>query len=137
MPTPITAPYSLQLRAYDDSKDAVAGTVVTVVSNHMKIFLGSAVDPGKRQQYVGSLKACYRTLMAELGKRQNATDQVAYGPAYGASDGNIIVTTDTLSVGATDVALVVSSSFTSDRSHELTETFNQLINALLQNTAAN
>ena len=138
MPTPITTPYSLELTAGEDAKDATAGTVVTVVAGKLKIFLGSAVDPGKRQQYVGSLRACYRKLMAEAEKRGTPGDLVAYGSAIGASDGNITVEAVTTNVGVTDVAIVVSSSFAADgRTHKTTETFHQLINALLQKTAAN
>lgn len=134
----ITTPYSLELTANENTKDAVAGAVVTVVAGHLKIFLGSAVDPGKRQQYVGSLRACYRKLITDDEKEGTTGDLVAYGDALSARDGNITIAADTLGVGAGDVAIVKSSSFAaSGRTHKMTETFNQLINALLENSKDN
>lgn len=137
--TAITTPYSLELTADEDAREAVVGAVVTVVAGKLKIFLGAAVTPEKMQSIVGSLKACYRVAMNRVLKRGVAADVVAFGNFLSATAGSITLAADTVGVGTTDVAVVISQTFGSSggfaQTHMDTETFDQLINVLLENSS--
>ena len=138
----ITVPYSLELESDEDARQAVAGAVVTVVVGHMKIFLGASTDPAKQLSIVGSLRSIYRLMMNELLKQDaTATDQVGSGNYLTATSGNITLAIVTAGVGVEDVALVISNTFGADGTqgvtHMYNETFDQLINVLLENLSQN
>lgn len=135
----ITTPYSLELTRDEDAKSATAGTVSDIVAGKLKIFIGANADPAKRQQYRGTLTNCFRNLMNERAKREITTNLVASGNWLNAKDGNITLATTTGGITANDVAVVASSSFDSapGATHFYDETFNQLLEVLLENTKAN
>lgn len=134
----ITVPYSLELARDEDSISIVAGTTSAIVAGKMKIFLGSNVTPGLQQNYIGSLKACYRHLMNESAKKDSAADVVASGDWRNASAGNIVLAATPVIAIAGNVAIIVSSSFSTDgATHFYTEAFDQLINGLLERVSSN
>lgn len=138
----ITAPFSLELTADEDAREATAGTVSTVVLAKMKIFLEDTVGLTKHQSINGSLRNCFRLLMAEVSRRDvSSDDQVASGNYLTASAGNITLDTDLLSIAVGDVVLIVSGTFGSSagkaQTHMFTETFNQLMDVLSERLAQN
>ena len=134
----ITTPFSLELTRDQDAISIVEGVLPAVVVGKMKIFLGANVNPGRPQNYVGSLRACYRHLMNESAKKGVATDEVVSGDWKNASAGNILLAVNGAGITDDDVAIVVSATFvTNGATHFYTETFNQLINGLLERVSDN
>ena len=135
----ITTPFSLELTKDEDAKDAEAGAVATVVAGKVKIFLGANVLANRPQVYVGTLRACYRHLMNERAKRGVAGDLVSFGDWQNASAGNITIASDIAGLDDDDVAIVLSDTFNANTvmTHFVTETFNQLMNVLLERTKDN
>ena len=135
----ITTPYSLQLARNEDAISIVAGTVPDVVSGRFKIFLGANVNAGSPQVYVGTLKACFRHLSNEQLKKGTSGDKIAAGDWRNASAGNILLPSDIVGLTGNDVAIVVAANFSlsSGSTHFYTETFDQLIEGLLERTKTN
>ena len=135
----ITTPYSVELERNQQSIDVVEAAAATVVANKMKLFVGGNIEVWQRQAYVGSLKNCFNVLMNEVVRLPLAApaNRVVYGPGLSAKEINITIDTDPTSVGADDVAISVSSTFTDKPgdSQFYQETFDQLIEALLENSA--
>lgn len=134
---PITAPWSVELSKDADKKDAVADTVATVVAGKVKLFIGSGVNIGRRQSIVGTVTALLGVLLNDaMRDSDNATDIVVSGHWQHASAGSAVVATTIAGLTTTDVALVVSGSFTTgEESHFYEETVNQLIAAYLELSA--
>ena len=135
----ITAPYSLDLGPHEDAKHATPGTTVTVVAGNMKIFISSAVNEKRTQAIVGSLKSIFRHMMNEdLRKAGGTADFIGFGNWASASSGNITVNTDGTGITTSDVAISLSSTFDNGGStHLYKETFDQLINVLLEKMKGN
>jgi len=130
----ITTPYSLEMTADEDARDIVAGTVVTLVNDHLKIFLGATVPPGKQQTIVGTLERCFRLLMNTNTRVATNADLVAYGDYASGIEQEITIEGITGNVGDDDVAVVMSDTFTaSANTHMLEESFRQLVNKFLEN----
>jgi hypothetical protein len=126
----ITGPYSLELTAHEDAKEAVAGTTTAIVAGKMKIYLGTAVNPGMRQSITGTLKACLRVLMSEKARRENTGDLVARASW---DSGSVTVETVITNIAVTDVAIIVSSTFdATGQTHFYDETLNQLLDVFLE-----
>ena len=138
----ITAPYHLILGPHEDAKQAVeangSGTV-TVSAGDMKIFINSAVNEKRTQAIVGSLKSIFRHMMNEdLRKAGGTADFIGFGNWASASSGNITVNTDGTGITTSDVAISLSSTFDNGGStHLYKETFDQLINVLLEKMKGN
>ena len=136
----ITTPYSLELAPGDPAESATAGIVATVVAGSMKIFLGSGVDPAKRQSIRGSLKTIYNFMMNDAGKGGvGSGDIVAFGDYIEVGQASITLTNVITGIGVNDVAIVVSSSFGSspNQTIEYREAFRKLNAQLLTRSAGN
>jgi hypothetical protein len=134
----ITTPFSLELGRDDDAIAAVEGVVNDIVPGKMKLFLGDNVNPGQAQVYVGTLKSCFRHLMNESAKKGTTAVTVVYGNWINASAGNITLTDTEASVGVNTVAIIVAAGFAPDgKTHAYTETFEQLIDGLLERVKDN
>jgi len=138
----ITAPYHLILGPNEDAKQAVEadGTGISAVSaGDMKIHLGTTVDTKRAQAIVGSLKSIFRHMMNEdLRKAGGTQDFIGFGNWASASAGNITVNADGSGIAATDVSISLSSTFDNGGStHLYKETFDQLINVLLEKMKGN
>ena len=134
----ITTPFGLELARDEDAKDAVEGDTNVLVALKIKIFLGANVNPALIQTYVGSLRACYRHLMNEALKKGISSATVGRGDWRAASAGNISIDSGTAFITDDDVAVIVSGTLTPvGGTHFQTETFNQLINGLLERTKDN
>ena len=134
----ITTPFSLALARDEDAISIVEGLIPDAVSGKMLIFLGANVNPGLPQTYIGTLKACFRHLMNESAKKDSAVNAVVSGDWRNASAGNIVLAGGAGGVGDNDVSISVAGSFSTDgATHFYTETFNQLINGLLERVSDN
>ena len=140
----ITTPYSLELRADQDAKDTVAGTVSDTVAQKMKVYLGGTtpiplgnVPAHKRQAYIGTLKAAFAFLKTKVGSNTTAGTKVVYGNWDAGSSGNFTLAAGTSGITAGDVAIIVAGNFPFHRSGLSDETFKQLINVLLEKTKGN
>ncbi len=136
----ITTPYSLDIAPGDAAESATADIVATVVVGSMKIFLGSGVDPAKRQSIRGSLKVIYNFMMTEAGKGTvTSGDIVAFGDYIEVDQSTITLTNVIIGLGANDVAVVVSSTFGSatNQTIEYREAFRKLNAQLLTRSAGN
>ena len=135
----ITTPFSVELTKNEDAISIVEGAVVDSVAEKLKVFLGVNVNPGSPQVYIGTLKACFRHAMNERFKN-TASAGAAYihGDWQNASAGNIQISTLAVTVGDDDVAISVAGNFeTQAATHFYTETFDQLIDGLLERTKDN
>ena len=130
----ITVPYSLDLGPHEDAKDATPGTTVTPVAGNLKVFIGSGANPKRTQAIVGSLKTIFRTMLnEELRARGGTADFVGFDHWAGASSGGTTINADGTGIAAADVAVSISSTFdTGGSTHLYKETFDQLINVLLE-----
>jgi len=135
----ITVPYSLDLGPHDDAKDAAEGSVPDTVPQHMKIYLGANVDPTRMQSVVGSLQAVYRYMMSEDFKSNiGAATRAGYAPWESASAMDVTMESGVTGITDDHVAIIVSGNFDQGgRTHFYTETFNQLVNVLLEKTKDN
>lgn len=135
----ITVPFSLELARDEDAISIVEGTLPDPVALKMKIFLGANVNPGLPQTYIGSLKAVYRHMMNERFKSTaSALPGVGFGDWQSAGAANIEIDAGVGSVTADDVGISVAGNFeTEAATHFYTETFNQLINGLLERVSDN
>jgi len=136
----ITTPYSLDIAPGDAAESATADIVATVVAGNMKIFLGSGVDPAKRQSIRGSLKVIYNFMMTEAAKGTvTSGDIVAFGDYLEVNQATITLTNVITGLGANDVAVVVSSAFGSatNQTIEYREAFRKLNAQLLTRSAGN
>ena len=124
----------------DAAESATADIVATVVAGKMKIFLGSSVDPAKRQSIRGSLKVIYNFMMTEAAKGTvTSGDIVAFGDYIEVDQATITLTNVITGIGANDVAVVVSGSFGSatNQTIEYREAFRKLNAQLLTRSAGN
>ena len=96
----ITTPYSLELTAHQDAKEAVADIDSTAVAGKMKIFLGSSVTAANRQSYVGTLKAIFRTFMEKEGRAAVSTNRFASADAMSGSASTVTIGADGTAIGA-------------------------------------
>ena len=133
----ITTPYSLELTADEGAKNAVAGAVATAVAGKMKIYLGTNVSPGRRQQYVGVLKAAYVFFKNQKGSKEDTSVKAIIGDWQTGSSGSFSFEAGITGITVESVALVIDGAFPSNRSHLADETFKQLINVLLEKTKNN
>lgn len=136
----ITTPYSLDIAPGQSAEGAVADTVSTIVAGNMKIFLGSGVDPAKRQSIRGSLRVIYNFMMNNAGKGEVTTgDIVVFGDYLNVNQDTITLTNVTAGIGVNDVAIVVSETFGSatNQTIEYREGFRKLTAQLLTRSAAN
>ena len=136
----ITTPYSLEIAPGESAEAATSDIVSTIVAGKTKIFLGSGVDPAKRQSIRGSLKVIYNFMMTEAAKGSVTTgDIVAFGDYLNVSQSNITLTNVTTGIGVNDVAVVVSSSFGSSANQtiEYREAFRKLNAQLLTRSTGN
>lgn len=136
----ITTPYSLELAPGDPAESATADTVATVVAGNMKIFLGSGVDPAKRQSIRGSLRVIYNFMMSDAGKGAvTSGDIVVFGDYIEVNQATITLTNVITGIGVNDVAIIVSSSFGSaaNQTIEYREAFRKLNAQLLTRSAGN
>ena len=138
----ITAPYSLELRRNDDAGDAVAGIIANPSAGYLKIFLGDDVDPGKVQSIVGTLTCCFNVLLEEhYRKFFGAATCAAYAPLGGTAMDVTVNKSGITGIGDGDVAITVSGNFLAQKhqggTHFLEETFEQLLEVLLENTKDN
>ena len=135
----ISVPFSLQMTRDEDAISIIEGAVPDVVSGRFKIFLGANVIAGRPQVYVGSLRACYRHLMNEVVRQGTPGDKIAVGDWQTAGAANILLPADTIGITDDDVAIVVAANFNlaSGATHFYTETFNQLMNGLLERASDN
>ena len=133
----ITTPFSLELARDEDAISIVEDVDPAVVPTKLKIFLGANVNPGSPQVYVGTLRACFRHWMNERGKKE-AESAVVRGDWQNASAGNIVIATGVGGLTDDDVAISISAAFSTDgATHFYTETFNQLMNGLLERVSDN
>lgn len=140
--TAITAPYSLELASDEPSKDIVVGVVATVVATKMKIFLGANVVLTRQQTINGTLRCIYRHMMNELLKKSVANqDNIGFTDFETGTTANVVLDTDILALTDRDVAIIIGADFTpgsqSAATHMYTETFNELMNVLLENLSQN
>jgi len=135
----ITVPFSLELTADEDAISIVEDITTLSVPGKMKIFLGASVNPGLQQNYIGSLKACYRHLMNESAKKGTISVVAVYGDWQNASAGNISLENDASGVLDTDVLISVAGGFDNGvgKTHMYAETFDQLIDGLLERVKDN
>jgi hypothetical protein len=134
----ITTPFSLELTRDEDAISIVEDVTTLSVPLKMKIFLGADVNPGQAQVYVGTLKSCFRHLMNESAKKGTIAVVTAYGDWQNASAGNITLANDGSGVLDTDVLISVAGGFAPDgKTHFYTETFDQLIEGLLERVKDN
>ena len=133
----IEVPYSLELAAHEDAIEAVEGSTPDTTTAKMKIFLGNGVNPMRPQVFVGTLKSVYRHMMNENFKHVASNGaQVGHGHWQNASAGNIAIDSGVANIEDDEVAISIAGNFeTTARTHLYTETFNQLINVLLERTA--
>ena len=138
----ITAPYSLELGRNDDAGDAVAGIIPNPTAGKLKIFLGDNVDPGKVQSIVGTLTCCFNVLLEEHYRHYSgAATCAAYAPLGGTAMDVTVNKTGITGIGDGDVAITVAGDFLSQKrqggTHFLKETFEQLLEVLLEKTKDN
>lgn len=137
----ITVPYSLDIAPGEAAAEATAGTDSDVVAGNMKIFLGSAVNPADRQSIYGSLRVVFNYLMTNAGKgSDSSTDTKSARANYlEAGTGNVTLESVTTNIETTDVAIIVSGTFGSERNQtvEYREAFRKLRAQLLERSAAN
>jgi hypothetical protein len=134
----ITTPFSLELGRDEDAISIVEGITSDAVPGKMKIWLGNNVNPGQAQVYVGTLKSCFRHLMNESAKKGATGVTVAYGNWISASAGNITIDSNASGAGFNTVVISVSAGFGSGgATHFYTETFDQLIEGLLERVKDN
>jgi hypothetical protein len=134
----ITTPFSVALGRDEDAIDIVEGTSTDPIPGKIRVWLGADVNPGNVQVYIGSLRACFRHLMNESARHGVVGNEVAFGDWQNASAGNILIEGDSTSLTVNHVAIIVSSSFAvAGATQFYTETFNQLMNGLLERVSAN
>ena len=138
----ITAPYSLELGRNDDAGDAVADAIPNPTAGKLKIFLGDNVDPGKVQSIVGTLTCCFNVLLEEHYRHYSgAATCAAYAPLGGTAMDVAVNKTGITGIGDGDVAITVAGDFLAQKrqggTHFLEETFEQLLEVLLENTKDN
>ena len=135
----ITTPYGLELGRDDDAGDAVADTFPNPSAGKMKIFLGTNIDPSKRQSINGTLICCFNKLMgSHLRQYAGAAACAAYAPLGGTEMDVTINKTGITGIGDNDVAITVAGDFLSLGRQGSTgfykETFEQLLEVLRENT---
>lgn len=136
----ITTPYSLDIAPGEGAESATADIVSTIVAGNMKIFLGSGVDPAKRQSIRGSLRVIFNFLMTNAAKGEvTSGDIVVFGDYLNVNQATITLTNITAGIGVNDVAIVVSSTFGSaaNQTIEYREGYRKLVAQLLTRSAAN
>ena len=138
----ISTPYGVELKRDEDAKHATEDAIPNPTAGHLKLFLGTDVDPSKGQSIQGTLRSCFNTLMAEHYRGYGgAATCAAYAPLGGTAMDVTINTTGITGIGDGDVAITVAGDFLAQKrqggTHFLQETFEQLLEILLENTKDN
>ena len=138
----ISTPYGVELKRNEDAKHATEDAIPNPTAGHLKLFLGADVDPSKGQSIQGTLRSCFNTLMAEHYRGYGgAATCAAYAPLGGTAMDVTINTTGITGIGDGDVAITVAGDFLAQGKQGSTgfldETFEQLLEVLLENTKDN
>ena len=136
---PITVPYSLALGANEDAKAAVPGNDTSLIPGKMKIFILDNANPKRMQSIVGSLRSVFKCAMSERFRAaDNATALAGFGPWNHATCGNVTINSDGAGITLDDVGIQLPTDFAgAGATHMYQETFDQLINVLLEKTKDN
>jgi len=137
----ITTPYSLELTADQSMHEAVADIDSDVTANKMKIFLGSAVTAANRVSILGTLQSCFNELMVQAGRGADTSTNTKTARAnfIGGTSGTVTVEAVTSNITTSDVAIVVSGTFGSERNQTLAyrEAFRKLTDRLQEVSNSN
>jgi len=138
----ITTPYGLELARNDDARDVVADALPAPSAGKLKIYLGANIDPAKRQSIHGTLTLMFNALMAEHLRSYSGSGTCSVYAPVGATVMDVTIEkTGIMGITDDDVAIVVAGNFL-DAAHKAAthfyeETFEQLLEVLLENTKDN